>query len=140
MNDNITISSIEDEDNAGVFETVIELKVFVDDTNDEFIFDVNQETDYGTNIVVLDPEDATVALPSEVSVVLRFNNITNDSIDIEFISGGYLTLFKNLDELMYSDITVNETAPQWNQISLFTSGYGTPTVTNTSAAEFFSLY
>jgi hypothetical protein len=118
------IESDEDEENAGIFETTIELKVNVGP--EEFNFDTNKETDYGTNIIVLDPDDNTVALPSEVKVVLRFNNITNDSINMDFISGGFLTLFKNLDELMYSDVSINETEPQWNQISTFSSGVADP--------------
>jgi hypothetical protein len=139
IDDNVSISSIEDEDNAGIFETTIELKVFLNDTADEFIFDSNQETEYGTNIVVLDPEGTPVFLPSEVKLVLKFNNITNDSINMDFISSGYLTLFKNLDELMYSDITINESEPGWNEITTFKSDSGNP-VHPTIDATSFSHY
>jgi len=120
--DNFKITSEEDTDNAGVFETIIEFKVYVKDSGNEFNFATNETTDYGTNIILVSPDDLEVALPDDVKLVLKFNNVTSDSIDMDFISGGYLSLFRNLDELMYSDIDINEDEAQWTEIITVATG------------------
>jgi len=117
------ITSVEDEDSSGVFETIIEFKIKVKSGGAEFNFSSsNETTDYGTNIVLISPDATEVALPDDVKLVLKFNNITSDSIDMDFTSGGYLSLFRNLDELMYSDVDVNEQDGVWNELTVVEAG------------------
>ena len=121
----ISINSTELESSPGVYTSEMSFQINVDDPEFDFE-DSTKTTEYGTNVVLLDPSGGEVYLPEKVKVVLSLNAILGGQVSASFESGGFLSLFRNLDELMYSDIVVNESAPTWNEIATFDSSEDTP--------------
>jgi len=95
------------EDDDGVISNTIVLSVDVDD--EEFKFDSSSTSDFGTYIN-LNKNNTNISATEEIKVELDFEDVslTNSSqVTMSMISSEYLSLFKNLDNIMFSDITVN---------------------------------
>jgi hypothetical protein len=104
---NLTIESIVSPDDETLFDTKMIFSLSVDEEKGEFNFSSENSTnDYGTFINLVHSDNTTLSLPEDVKVGLLFNNILVDNISIDFISDSFLSLFRNLDEIMYSDIDI----------------------------------
>lgn len=102
----VDYESTENENSPGLFESYISF--IFDIGTEEFDFSQEREnSEFGTNINLLDSSNNLLSLPEDVKVSLKLNGITRDNLNMEFISGNFLSLFRNLDELMYSDVIVN---------------------------------
>lgn len=119
------------------------MEFFVDVNNDgtEFDFSAEEATNnYGT-FVKVSKGDAEVSLPEEVRVQLDFNNVIGGEVNLSFISDKSLLLFRNLDELMFSDIELNKIDPRWNALSgrvyVGTSGTSVPGSGTGANGDFF---
>jgi hypothetical protein len=96
---NVSFVSTLNED--GTFALSVRINLETEAGVDEFNF---SQDDYGTFIRLKNGEDL-INLPEDVRVVLAVKSpILNQ---ISFVSGDFLSLFRNLDELMFSDIQVN---------------------------------
>jgi hypothetical protein len=93
---------IEEED--GIFNSYLEFTVNV--VNDTTEFDFSKEKagiDYGT---LINLRDGNLSLPEDIKLELTLNNVFSDSFNMSFKSDEFLGLFRNLDDLMFSDISV----------------------------------
>jgi len=106
-NQNLTITSTVNTEDETLYDTLMLFSIEVDSTNEEFDFsDENAASDFGT-FINLFHNNKTIKLPEDVRMVLKFNNILSENLNIEFVSDETLPLFRNLDEIMFSDISIN---------------------------------
>jgi hypothetical protein len=125
----LRITSAKSDDESGRFVTTMEFYVDVNNDGTEFDFSAEEASNnYGTFVRTYRGE-AEIALPEEVKLRLDFVNVLGD-INLSFVSDRELLLFRNLDELMFSDITLNKIDPRWNVLSgrvyVGTSGSAAP--------------
>jgi hypothetical protein len=114
----IELVSEVNEDSPGLFNSKAIIYFKVDEEEFDFNITNNTTEDYGTNIIILDSSDSKIKLPENIRVSMNIIGGTNKSLNIEFESGDPLTLFRNLDETMYSDVILNKISPKWdNQIT-----------------------
>lgn len=106
--DNLTIESIVDTEDETLFNTKMTFSIPVDAENGEFDFSSENSTnDYGTFVNLLHNDTTVLKLPENVKVGLSFSGILVENLSIDFIGDSFLSLFRNLDEIMYSDIDIN---------------------------------
>lgn len=88
----------------GVYLTSFECRIDVAENEFEF---VNNTTDYGTNIYLKNGNN-TIPLPEEIKLNLKMDNIQigNETFSAAFQSDDSVHLFRNLDDIMLSDITM----------------------------------
>jgi hypothetical protein len=137
---NLRITSVADTE-QNRFITTMEFFVDVNNDGTEFDFSAEEATNnYGT-FVKVSKGDAEVSLPEEVRVQLDFNNVIGGEVNLSFISDKSLLLFRNLDELMFSDIELNKIDPRWNALSgrvyVGTSGTSVPGSGTGANGDFF---
>ena len=88
LNDDKLVVSVANEENPSIFESELEFNIPVKGGGNEFDFTVN-DNEFGTNIILTGNSGEDIFLPEDVKVVLKLNNVTTDSITMEFISGGF---------------------------------------------------
>jgi hypothetical protein len=103
---NLLIESTENEEDSTIFNTSLTFSVQVKDDLEFDFSSATSSTDFGT-LINLTHNNLSFSLPEDVKVVLRFDKILAENISIDFKSDGFLSLFRNLDEIMFSDILVN---------------------------------
>jgi hypothetical protein len=129
--DSLSIISISSNDDANRFSTTLEFAVDVNVNGSEFDFSEERATnDYGTFLNVFHNE-TTLTLPENVRIELEVKDSSNPDLNNIFISDKDLLFFRNLDELMFSDINMKKANPSWYllQNRLFV-GTTTPTLGN----------
>jgi hypothetical protein len=105
-NQKLSITSTVNSEDETLYDTLMLFTIDVDSENEEFDFaNETASTDFGT-FINLTHDNRVVKLPEDVKVVLKFNNILSDNLNIEFTSDETLPLFRNLDEIMFSDIII----------------------------------
>jgi hypothetical protein len=111
--DNLRIVSVRSEDDPNRYATSIEFYVDVNNDGTEFDFSAEEASNnYGTFVRVFH-DDGEVSLPEDVFVQIDFVDVLDD-INLKFVSDKSMLMFRNLDELMFSDITLNKIDPRWN--------------------------
>jgi hypothetical protein len=126
--DKLSIISVSSDNDVNRFNTTIEFVVDVNVNGSEFDFSDEKATnDYGTFLNVFHNEK-TLTLPENVRIELEVKDNNNPDLNNVFISDKDLLFFRNLDELMFSDINMKKANPIWYQLQnrLF-SGTTTPT-------------
>jgi hypothetical protein len=109
------VVSVESEDDPNRYATTLEFYVDVPNDGTEFDFSEDEaRNNYGT-FVRVSHENSELSLPEDVKVQLDLVNLLG-SINISFISDKFLLMFRNLDELMFSDILLNKIDPRWNVV------------------------
>ncbi len=103
---NLLIESIESDQESGIFNTSMTFSLQVKEDLEFDFSAASSSTDFGT-LINLTHENLTFSLPEDIRVVLKFERILRENISIDFKSDGFLSLFRNLDEIMFSDIVVN---------------------------------
>jgi len=117
---NLSISSFADEDDPNRYTTTLEFAINVNTDGSEFDFSSESaNNDFGT-FINLFHDGVSLSLPEDVKIKLDFVNVLND-INLEFISDKFLLLFRNLDELMFSDISLNKLLPGWKTVTTLVS-------------------
>ncbi len=113
---NMVITSVPSEDDPSRYATTLQFYVDVNNDGTEFDFSAEESNNnYGTFVRVFHGE-GEVSLPEDVFVQIDFVDVL-DEINLSFISDKSLLMFRNLDELMFSDITLNKIDPRWNALS-----------------------
>jgi hypothetical protein len=111
---NLSIVSINDND-PNRYITTLEFAINVNTDGSEFDFSSESaNNDFGT-FINLFHNSVSLSLPEDVKIKLDFVNVLED-INLEFIADRFLLLFRNLDELMTSDITINKLVPKWQPV------------------------
>jgi hypothetical protein len=128
--DSLSIISISSDDDANRFSTTLEFAVNVNVNGSEFDFSDERATnDYGTFLNVFH-NDTTLTLPENVKIDLEIIDNSNPDLNSVFISDKDLLFFRNLDELMFSDINMKKATPSWyllqNRLFVGTSGATNP--------------
>jgi len=104
--DNLIVDpSVALEEDGTLYNSSLQFIVNVADDTAEFDFSEEKAgIDFGT---VINLKEESLSLPEDVKVVLSLNNVFSDSINMSFKSDEFLGLFRNLDELMFSDVVIN---------------------------------
>jgi hypothetical protein len=137
---NLSISSVESEDDKNRFVTTVQFAVDVANDGTEFDFSSEDSSNnYGT-FINLSHNGTTVSLPEDVKVQIDFVGVQGN-INLKFISDKFLLMFRNLDELMFSDVTLNRVSPRWNPVQnrlvIGTAGTTVPLNSSGSNGDFF---
>jgi hypothetical protein len=114
----LTISSVLSDDGESSGRYITTMQFVLDVANDGTEFDFSSEeanNNYGTFITV-SHNAQQVSLPEDVKVQVNFVNFQGN-LNLEFISDKHLLMFRNLDELMFSDVTLNKVSPRWNIVA-----------------------
>jgi len=110
-NDRLSIVSVSSDEDSGRFTTVLEFAVDVNVDGSEFNFSSERQTsDYGT-FLNLYHNDTSLSIPENVRIELSVIDAVDKSLNNDFISDKELLFFRNLDELMFSDIRQNVLNP-----------------------------
>lgn len=134
----LDVVSIPAEDSSGRYNVNLKFVIDVNSDISEFNFSSEESTNnYGTFLNVTH-DSVSITLPEEVKVSLEFVNVLGIQ-NLRFISDRTLLFFRNLDELMFSDININTIDPKWNQLqNRLVTGTTTPTTgTGYSAGDYF---
>ena len=106
--DAIIFTKNEDEETYNVS---LSLKVYVD--TEEFDFsEENSEINYGTFINLKNENNLVFTAPEDIKITLEIKDLevnSGNTITESFQTKGSLSLFKNLDNLMFSNINLNTT-------------------------------
>jgi hypothetical protein len=110
-NDKLSIISISSDEDSGRFTTILEFAVDVNVDGSEFNFSSERQTsDYGT-FLNLYHNNTALSVPENVRIELSILDTVDTSLNNDFISDKTLLFFRNLDELMFSDIRQNLVSP-----------------------------
>lgn len=90
-------------DTEGVYDTTITLNIPVSDNEFEI---EGTSKNYGSNIYLT---ENNTAFPEEIKLALYFDNfqINNTVFNAQFVTDGSVKLFRNLDDIMLSDIELD---------------------------------
>jgi len=94
------VESIESESEPGVYSSSISLSIPV--SSQEFIIEENNNN-YGSNIYLT---ESSIAFPEEIKLGLSLDNfqVSNTTFNADFVTTDKVRLFRNLDDIMLSDI------------------------------------
>jgi hypothetical protein len=100
-NDKLSIISVASDEDSERYTTILEFAVDVNVDGSEFNFSSERETsDYGTFLNIYH-SDKTLSVPEDVTIELTIKDTSGTN---SFVSDKPLLFFRNLDELMFSDI------------------------------------
>jgi hypothetical protein len=112
------VTSIPDENGSGRYNVNLRFTINVNTDISEFNFSSEESTNnYGT-FLNISHDGVSITLPEEVKISIEFTNVLGIN-KLRFISDRTLLFFRNLDELMFSDIAVNTIDPRWNELPRF---------------------
>jgi hypothetical protein len=133
---NLSITSVQSEEDPNRFSTTMEFAINVNNDGSEFDFSSDQQVSNFGTFLKLTHNNVTISVPEDARIQLDFVGLrltTGGTISSSFISDRNLLFFRNLDELMYSDILLNKISPRWNllgnKVTFSTSAPTSPTPT-----------
>jgi hypothetical protein len=113
----VSSASVEDQNR---YTTTMEFAIDVATDGSEFDFSSeSQSSDFGT-FVRLSHNNTVISVPEDAKIELKFENITPSTtggrINATFVSDRFLLFFRNLDEIMFSDIEMSTLGAKWYQV------------------------